>query len=327
MRPHTGRHAPPETSPPRRPAPACSDRRRRARPTRWAFSKPLPTYAWPAVRARNPTLSPSSPAPRPGPSTPQRWPAAPTSSTGPCAASHGCGATSMHSRSTAPTPQRGTQRRTLAHAAVPGLGTGEMAPHAPALAAGQRPAGQAADQDGAAGAPAPADPPGPPAGAGRHGVELQLGRPCHVFEAGERLDPWIRSQRRAVRDRITHEHLLASAAIPLFSRQQPSTWTSAPSTLAMVPCASPRPSRRPSTWVPSAFWWWARAACTSPRPRAPRADQRLPSLAQIAGHALSNIFLDALSVDVERMQRINQTISLIPPGHAATARCGPSICW
>ena len=37
-----------------------------------------------------------------------------------------------------------------------------------------------------------------------------------------------------------------------------------------------------------------------------------PSLAQIAGHALSNIFLDALAVDVERVQRINQTLSLIP---------------
>jgi NTE family protein len=37
-----------------------------------------------------------------------------------------------------------------------------------------------------------------------------------------------------------------------------------------------------------------------------------PSLAQIAGHALSNIFLDALAVDIERMERINKTISLIP---------------
>jgi NTE family protein len=37
-----------------------------------------------------------------------------------------------------------------------------------------------------------------------------------------------------------------------------------------------------------------------------------PSLAQIAGHALSNIFLDALAVDVERVRRINQTLTLIP---------------
>jgi NTE family protein len=38
-----------------------------------------------------------------------------------------------------------------------------------------------------------------------------------------------------------------------------------------------------------------------------------PSIAQIAGHALSNIFLDALAVDVERVRRINQTIGLVPP--------------
>jgi NTE family protein len=38
-----------------------------------------------------------------------------------------------------------------------------------------------------------------------------------------------------------------------------------------------------------------------------------PSLAQIAGHALNSIFLDTLEVDLERLQRINRTLSLIPP--------------
>ncbi len=38
-----------------------------------------------------------------------------------------------------------------------------------------------------------------------------------------------------------------------------------------------------------------------------------PSLAQIAGHALDSIFLDGLEVDLERLQRINRTISIIPP--------------
>ena len=37
-----------------------------------------------------------------------------------------------------------------------------------------------------------------------------------------------------------------------------------------------------------------------------------PSLAQIAGHALNSIFLDSLMVDIERMERINRTVSLIP---------------
>jgi NTE family protein len=40
-----------------------------------------------------------------------------------------------------------------------------------------------------------------------------------------------------------------------------------------------------------------------------------PSLAQIAGHVLNSIFLDALEADLERLERINKTVSLIPSHH------------
>ena len=39
---------------------------------------------------------------------------------------------------------------------------------------------------------------------------------------------------------------------------------------------------------------------------------RYPSLAQIAGHALSSIFLDSLTMDLEHMARINRALSGIP---------------
>jgi NTE family protein len=45
-----------------------------------------------------------------------------------------------------------------------------------------------------------------------------------------------------------------------------------------------------------------------------------PSLAQIAGHAMSSIFLDSMSVDLERMTRINNTLSLIPESVRAEKR-------
>lgn len=49
-------------------------------------------------------------------------------------------------------------------------------------------------------------------------------------------------------------------------------------------------------------------------PPGPRAcSSEYPSFAQIAGHALSTIFLDALAVDVERLQRINNTLTLLTP--------------
>ena len=41
------------------------------------------------------------------------------------------------------------------------------------------------------------------------------------------------------------------------------------------------------------------------------ANNGYPSLAHIAGHALSGIFLDALTADVERLQRINRTLALL----------------
>ena len=37
-----------------------------------------------------------------------------------------------------------------------------------------------------------------------------------------------------------------------------------------------------------------------------------PSLAQIAGHALNSIFLDSMEVDLERLHRINRTVSMMP---------------
>jgi NTE family protein len=37
-----------------------------------------------------------------------------------------------------------------------------------------------------------------------------------------------------------------------------------------------------------------------------------PSIGKIVGHALNSIFLDSLEVDLERLQRINRTLELIP---------------
>ena len=42
------------------------------------------------------------------------------------------------------------------------------------------------------------------------------------------------------------------------------------------------------------------------------AAESYPSLAQIAGHALNSVFLDTLEVDLERLERINRTVRLIP---------------
>jgi NTE family protein len=48
-----------------------------------------------------------------------------------------------------------------------------------------------------------------------------------------------------------------------------------------------------------------------------------PNLAQVAGHALASIFLDALAVDVERMRRINRTLALLPESALADTPLRP----
>lgn len=135
------------------------------------------------------------------------------------------------------------------------------------------------------------------------------------FEGDKRLMPWVRSQRLAVRDRITHAHLLASSAIPFVF----------PATELHINGHSEYfgdGSMRQSAPVAPAIHLGAQRLLVvgagrmhEPKGDAPQPalkNNSYPSIAQIAGHALSNIFLDALAVDVERVRRINHTIGLVP---------------
>lgn len=134
------------------------------------------------------------------------------------------------------------------------------------------------------------------------------------FEGDKRLMPWVRSDRRAVRDHITHAHLLASSAIPFVF---PATPLQIDGTTQYFGDGSMRQS---APIAPAIHLGGSRILVVG----AGRMNERksessvpvnssYPSLAQIAGHTLSNIFLDALAVDIERIRRINQTLSLVPP--------------
>lgn len=131
------------------------------------------------------------------------------------------------------------------------------------------------------------------------------------YSAAGRIEPWQRSQRVAAPSTITHAHLLASSAIPF-----------------VFPAARLEPA--------GAAGWFGDGSMRQTAPLSPAIHlgaQRLliigagrmqepalrhvddtgyPNLAQIAGHAMSSIFLDALAVDIERMRRINRTLALLP---------------
>lgn len=144
------------------------------------------------------------------------------------------------------------------------------------------------------------------------------------FETNAPLQPWVRSQRKAARDRITHEHLLASSAIPFVFPAKPISMGDHMEYFGDG-------SMRQSAPIAPAIHLGAERILVvgAGRMHEPKGDASAnptptyPSLAQIAGHALSNIFLDALSVDVERVQRVNQTLSLIPPEVRAKSALRP----
>jgi NTE family protein len=147
------------------------------------------------------------------------------------------------------------------------------------------------------------------------------GSGLHVtfYDAVKDIVPWTRSQRIAVRDAITVPHLLASSAIPFVF---PAVALNIADHIEYCGDGS---MRQAAPISPAVHLGGERilvvGAGRMHEPPGERAGSgEYPNLAQIAGHALSNIFLDALAVDVERLQRINSTLALLTPeARAATS--------
>ena len=136
------------------------------------------------------------------------------------------------------------------------------------------------------------------------------------------VDAWVRSQRVAVPSEITQKHLLASAAIPFVF---PSQHLDVPGDPGWFGDGS---MRNTAPLSPAIHLGAERLLIIGAgRMQEPSGRQIVqtgyPNLAQIAGHALSSIFLDALAVDVERMKRINRTLALLPESALADTPLKP----
>ncbi len=130
------------------------------------------------------------------------------------------------------------------------------------------------------------------------------------YQTDAPIEPWVRQQRLALRSRIGIDHLLASSAIPLVFPATP------------IDCQGHREyfgdgSMRQTAPISPAIHLGADkvliigAGRMSEPVRVTPEFASYPSLAQVAGHAMSSIFLDSLSVDIERMNRINLTLSML----------------
>ncbi len=150
------------------------------------------------------------------------------------------------------------------------------------------------------------------------------GSGMHVtfYDSINDIVPWTRSQRIAVRGEITGAHLMASSAIPFVF---PAVALSIEGNTEYCGDGSMRQSApiSPAVHLGAQRVLVVGAGRMHEPPGARAGSSEPPNLAQIAGHALSNIFLDALAVDVERLRRINATLKLLPPSALAQTTLRP----
>ena len=134
------------------------------------------------------------------------------------------------------------------------------------------------------------------------------GQSVTFFQGKPGLQSWQRARRIGVPMTITLEHLLASSALPFIF----------PPVHIHREYFGDGSMRQIAPVSPALHLGADRLLVIGTGRESPPSQERVksetfPSLAQIAGHALNSIFLDSLEVDLERMQRINRTIALVPP--------------
>jgi len=133
------------------------------------------------------------------------------------------------------------------------------------------------------------------------------GQSVSFFQGGSGLEGWERNQRIGAAVPLNLDLLLASAALPfIFPAVKVHREYFGDGSMRQIAPVSPALHLGADRVL---IVGTGRQMQDSARARS----NVYPSLAQIAGHALNSIFLDSLMVDIERMERINRTVKLIPP--------------
>lgn len=133
------------------------------------------------------------------------------------------------------------------------------------------------------------------------------------YDAVDQIVPWSRSSRRAERTHLTIDHLMASSAIPFafpavaLTLQGRSEWFGDGSMRQTAPIS-------PAVHLGAQRILIVGSGRLHEPQHPATAGTDYPNLAQIAGHAMSSIFLDALALDIERLERVNRTLGLLHEG-------------
>jgi NTE family protein len=133
------------------------------------------------------------------------------------------------------------------------------------------------------------------------------GQSVSFFEGTPGLEGWKRSQRVGFATRIGVDHLMASSAIPfLFPAYKLNREFFGDGSMRQIAPVSPALHLGADRVLVIGT-----ARIRNEDPERTRGDT-YPTLAQVAGHVMNSIFLDSLAVDIERLERINRTISAVP---------------
>jgi NTE family protein len=137
------------------------------------------------------------------------------------------------------------------------------------------------------------------------------GQSVSFFQGGSGLQGWERNQRIGAAVGIKLDYLLASAALPfIFPAVKVHREYFGDGSMRQIAPVSPALHLGADRVL---IVGTGRQMTDDARARS----NTYPSLAQVAGHALNSIFLDTLMVDIERLERINRTVKLIPPERLA----------
>lgn len=140
-------------------------------------------------------------------------------------------------------------------------------------------------------------------------TSYQTGAGVSWYEGAADIQPWTRTARAGERTRLTLDHVMASAAIPVFFPpvKVGDAWYG-DGCVRMVYPMSPAIHLGAERILAISV----RAGRDAPPARPPPPGEATPPLSQIAGVLLNAIFLDSLDVDLERLERINRTLAYVP---------------
>lgn len=131
------------------------------------------------------------------------------------------------------------------------------------------------------------------------------------YEGDGDITPWTRATRVGMRARLTLDHVMASAAIPVFFPPvQLGRTFYGDGCVRMNYPMSPAVHLGADRILAISVRYLRRPDETILEETADRAD-RMP-VGEIAGVLLNSVFLDSLDSDHERLQRMNRTLALVP---------------